>query len=141
MRKFLLFLFLLLAAPILAAGTIDLFPEGEKLHQDYLVQARNLLQKEAKGPLGTRVLRYRDVLNGEKRTFLWTIQKFEDPDGSTSYAIVFTQVLPGGKQDLMTSGGFSRAELVYSDELDPAYATVYDQLNHFIRETRLVEGL
>lgn len=140
MRKILLLL-LLLTHLATAAGTIDSFPETEKFHRTYLAEARNLLLKEAKGPLATRYFRYRDVMNGEKRTFLWTVQRFQDPDGGPSYIMVLTQLFPDGRQDLMTSGGFSYLQLVYSDELEPAYSTVYDQLNNHIKATRLSENL
>jgi hypothetical protein len=139
MRTLLIFVLLLLIAPVTAAGTIDSFPDGEKFHRTFLSQARGLLQEEARGPLDTRVLRYRDVFNGEKRTFLWTAQKFENPDGHKSYIIVFTQLFPGGRQEILTSGGFSSLEMDYSDELEPAYGTVYDQFNQHIRASRLRE--
>lgn len=141
MRKALILVFLLLTTLAMAAGTIDSFPEGEKFHREYLSQARDLIQEEAKGPLATRVLRYRDIFNGEKRTFLWTAQKFENPDGRASYIMVFTQLLPDGRQEIMTAGGYSDLQLIYSEELEPAYSIVYDQLNRYIRETRPMETL
>ena len=40
MMRILTFFLLLLTAPIMAAGTIDSFPEGEKYHQTFLAEAR-----------------------------------------------------------------------------------------------------
>lgn len=133
MIRVLTFLMLLLAAPLMASGTIDSFPEGEKYHQTFLAEARSYLQDEAKGPLATRTLRYRDVLKGEKRTFLWTAQRFENPDGRPSYVLVFTQLFPDGRQELQTAGGFSDLYMPYSDELESSLMTVYDQLNRHIQ--------
>lgn len=132
--RFLISFLLLLTLLATAAGTIESYPEAEKSHRSYLTEARNYLQKEAKGPLETRTLRYRDVLAGEKRTFLWTAQRFENPDGRPSYIMVLTRLLPDGSQELHTAGGFSDLYLAYSDELEPALTTVYDQLNRHIRE-------
>ena len=44
--RILTFFLLLLTAPIMAAGTIDSFPEGEKYHQTFLAEARGYLQGE-----------------------------------------------------------------------------------------------
>ena len=137
MNRFLTFLLLLLTAPAMAAGTIDSYPEAEKYHQAFLTEARGYLQDAAKGPLATRTLRYRDVLNGEKRTFLWTAQRFENPDGAPSYVMVLTQLFPDGKQEIQMSGGFSDLYIPYSDELDSTLITVYDQLNRYIQTVEI----
>ena len=130
--------FLFLSTMVMAAGTIDSYPEGEKFHQAYLLEIRqNNLQPGVKGPLATKTLRYRDIWQGKKRTFLWTAQKFEDPDGDISYAVVLTQLLAGGKQQLLTAAGQTELDLAYSDELEPAYSIVYEGLNRHFKAARL----
>lgn len=138
--KRLLISLLLFSQVALAAGTIDSYPEGEKLHQARLAQVHqdNLLVG-VKGPLATQVLRYRDIWKGQKRTFVWSAQKFENPDGTTAYAVVFTQLLPNGRQKLLMAGGSAGLEVAYSDEEEPAYLVVYEGINRYIRQAKLEE--
>ena len=138
MRKCVVVACLLLSTLVLAAGTVEAFPGGEKWHQARLAQVRKEnLQSGVRGPLATRVLRYRDVWKGQKRTFVWSAQKFENPDGTTAYAVVMTQLLADGKQKLMLAGGSTYLELVGDD--DPHYQMVYNALNDYIRQHQLGE--
>lgn len=55
----LLFCLLFFGSVALAAGTIDAYPQGEKLHHSLLSQVRqDNLQPGVKGPLATRALRH-----------------------------------------------------------------------------------
>ena len=138
--RLLLLCFLLFSSLVLAAGTVEPYAEGLKLHQNRLAQVRREnLQAGVRGPLGVRVLRYRDTWKGQKRTFIWSAQKFENPDGTIAYAMVMTELLAGGKQNLMMAGGSTGLALGDSGEEMPRYAVVYEAVNRYIREQKLEE--
>jgi hypothetical protein len=129
---------LLFSSLVLAAGTVEAFPDGLKWHQARLAQVRKEnLQAGVRGPLATRVLRYRDVWKGKKRTFVWSAQKFENPDGTIAYAVVMTELLPDGKQKLMMAGGSMALTLVDGGEEEPRYEVVYRAVNAYIRQHKL----
>lgn len=132
---------LLFSSLVWAAGTVDPFEQGFKMHEGRLAQVRKEnLQAGVRGPLGVRVLRYRDVWKGQKRTFLWSAQKFENPDGTPAYAVVMTELLAGGKQKLMMAGGSAGLTVFDGGEEPRRYSIVYEAVNRYIREQKLEEN-
>ena len=125
-----------------AAGLIDRYAAGESLNRPQLAAARkqNLIAS-AKGPLKAVHLRYRDQWKGKSRTFVWSSESYQLVDGATSYVMVLVEA-SGKKVRYLTSAATSTLRCnLGGDEESAYYSSVYDALDGYIDQHKLVQEL
>ena len=134
---------LLLVAVTLAAASVDIFPKGASLNAQRLAQVRrDYLQPEARGPLKSVHLRYRDVWRGQQRTFVWSAQSYTNPDGALAYGMVLGQVKPKGVDYVVAAGCNSLSlDRLGGEDPDGRYQVVYRALQGYVREHNLTGQL
>ena len=133
------FLFLLLlTVGVLAAGSVDRYPEGGAANRAKLAQSRQeYLIASARGPLKSVHLRYRD---DKGRTFLFSAQSFKLTDGSPSYVLVLGEVKPKGINYLISAATVTLRTNQGDGERD-AYTPVYEAIDRYIVQNKLEKEL
>lgn len=125
---------MLLCGLALAAGLVEESPQAARSNAAALSQVRrDNLQSGVRGPLGSLHLCYRDSWKGKKRTFLWSAQSFENPDGTLAYALVLRQVEP--KPVDLVLGGSTTLSLgdMGGEDPDDRYRVVYAAFEDYLR--------